>query len=141
MDKELAVTLFDLAWLLPRTVGAAGAAGAGLPSSELEVMRLLVRQPGLSVGEVAAALSLQSSNVSATVRSLVAQDLIERRPDERDGRTTRLHPTRKAIAHRDQQEAAWGEELARRLAELPEAERERLLAAASGLKALADLLR
>ena len=141
MSKELAVTLFDLAWLLPRTVGADGPGAAGLPLSELEVMRLLVRKPGLSVGEVAAALGLQSSNVSATVRSLVTQGLIERRRDERDGRMTRLHPTRKAIAHRDQQEAAWGEELARRLAELPDIERERLLAASSGLKALADLLR
>jgi len=141
MVKELAVTLFDLAWLLPRTVGAWRPGEGGLPLSELEAMRLLVRQPGLSVGEVAAALGLQSSNVSATVRSLVAQGLIERQRDERDGRMTRLRPTRKAIAHRDQQEAAWGEELARRLAELPDAERERLLAAAPALEALAVLLR
>lgn len=141
MSKELAVTLFDLAWLLPRTVGTGGPGDAGLPFSELEVMRLLVRQPGLSVGEVAKALDLQSSNVSAAVRSLVARGLIERRRDERDGRVTRLHPTRKAIAHRDRQEAAWGEELARRLAELPDAERDRLLAAAPALKALADVLR
>jgi DNA-binding MarR family transcriptional regulator len=113
----------------------------GLPPSELEVIRLLVRQPGLSVGEVATALGLQSSNVSATMRSLAAQGLIERRSDERDGRLTRLYPTRKAIAHRDQQEAARGQELARRLAELDEADRERLLAAAPALEALAALLR
>ena len=141
MSKELAVTLFDLAWLLPRTVGAVGPGDAGLPLSELEVMRLLVRQPGLSVGEAAKALGLQSSNVSATVRSLVARDLLERRRDEGDGRMTRLYPTRKAIAHRDRQEAAWGDQLARRLGELPDAERGRLLAAAPALEALADLLR
>ncbi|HEX9624965.1 MAG TPA: MarR family transcriptional regulator [Streptosporangiaceae bacterium] len=141
MGKELAVTLFDLAWLLPRTIGAEDSGGAGLPYSELEVMRLLVRQPGLSVNEVASALELQSSNVSTAIRSLVARGLIERRRDERDGRVTRLYPTRTAIAHRDGQEAAWGKALARCLAQLPDAERERLLAAAPALEALAGLLR
>jgi DNA-binding MarR family transcriptional regulator len=141
MSKHLAVTLFDLAWLLPRTIGAAGTAGPALPMSELEAMRLLVRRPGLSVSEVANALGLQSSNVSASVRSLVARGLLERRRDDRDGRVTRLHPTRKAIAHRDRQESAWGDQLARRLAQLPDAERERLLAAAPALEALAALLR
>jgi DNA-binding MarR family transcriptional regulator len=141
MCKELAVTLFDLAWLLPRTLGAEGPGDAGLPLSELEVMRLLVRQPGISVSEVAKALGLQSSNVSTAIRALVARGLIERRQDERDGRMTRLHPTHKAITRRDRQETAWGEELARRLGEVPPAERERLLAAAPALRALADLLR
>jgi DNA-binding MarR family transcriptional regulator len=141
MCKELAVTLFDLAWLLPRTVGAAPGEDAKLPSSELEVMRLLVRRPGQSVNEVARALGLQSSNVSTAIRSLVARGLLERRRDERDARITRLHPTREAIEHRNRQEAAWGAELARRLAELPESERRHLLAAAPALDALARLLR
>ncbi|MCW2986771.1 MAG: hypothetical protein JWR63_4341, partial [Conexibacter sp.] len=50
--KRLAVVLQDLAWLLPRTIGAAELEREPLPLSELEVMRLLVRRPGLSVGEV-----------------------------------------------------------------------------------------
>jgi hypothetical protein len=54
---------------------------------------------------------------------------------------TRLYPTRKAIAHRDQQETAWGDRLARHLRDLPDADRDRLLAAAPALEALADLLR
>jgi len=138
VSKDLAVTLFDLAWLLPRTIGAEA---GRLPHSELEMMRLLVRQPGLSVSEVASALELQSSNVSTAMRSLVGRGLIERRPDERDGRVTRLYPTGTAIAHRDEQEAAWGEELTRRLAQLPADERRRLLAAATALESLAGLLR
>jgi DNA-binding MarR family transcriptional regulator len=141
MVKELAVTLFDLAWLLPRTIGAASPGDGGLPFSELEVMRLLVRQPGLNVGEVAKSLDLQPSNASAAMRSLVARGLIERRRDDHDGRVTRLYPTRTAIAHRDRQEAAWGNGLARLLDELPDAEQKRLLAAAPALEALAGLLR
>src|ERR1700761_5603517 len=103
VSRDLAVTLFDLAWLLPRTIGA----GSQLPSSELEVMRLLVRRPGLSVGEVAEALGLQQSNASAAVRSLEARGLLARRRDERDARISRVHPTATAIAHRHRQEQAW----------------------------------
>lgn len=141
MSKQLAVTLFDLAWLLPRTIGPAGGEGQELPLSELEVMRLLVRRPGLSVTEVAKALGLQPSNASTAVRSLMARGLLERRRDRRDARVTRLHPTRRAINHRDRQEEAWAAELARRLADLPKAERDRLIAAAPALEALAASLR
>jgi DNA-binding MarR family transcriptional regulator len=141
MSKDLAVTLFDLAWLLPRTVGAAGDADEALPLSELEVMRLLVRRPGCSVNDAAADLGLQPSNVSAAVRALVERGLVERRRDEQDARVVRLQPTTEAIARRDRRETAWGAELERRLAELPDADRRRLLAATPALEALADRLR
>jgi DNA-binding MarR family transcriptional regulator len=140
MCKELAVALFDLAWSLPRTIGAE-ADEEGLPLSELEVMRLLVRRPGMSVGDVARELGLQQSNVSATVRALVARGLLERRRDGADGRVARLHPTQEAITRRDRREGAWGRALEGRLAELPRRDRERLLGAAPALRRLADELR
>ncbi|HWI71163.1 MAG TPA: hypothetical protein VNT55_04350, partial [Baekduia sp.] len=62
--KDLAVALQDLAWLLPRTIGAAELQRESLPLSELEVMRLLVRRPGLSVGDVASELGLHAPNAS-----------------------------------------------------------------------------
>jgi DNA-binding MarR family transcriptional regulator len=74
-SRSLAVALYDLAWLLPRTIGLAAADADPLPQSELEVMRLLVRQPGLSVNDVAGELGMQSSNVSATIRTLVSRAL------------------------------------------------------------------
>src|SRR3954470_15157732 len=141
MSKDLAVTLFDLAWLLPRTVGAAGDEDETLPLSELEVMRLLVRRPGCSVNDAAGELGLQPSNVSAAVRALVARGLVERRRDEQDARVVRLHPTGEAIARRDRRETVWGGELERRLGELSDADRRRLLAATPALQALADRLR
>jgi DNA-binding MarR family transcriptional regulator len=141
MSKDLAVTLFDLAWLLPRTVGAADDAAEALPLSELEVMRLLVRRPGLSVNDVAADLGLRPSNVSAAVRALTERGLVERRRDASDARVARLHPTAEAIARRDRREAAWSAELERHLHVLPEDERRRLLAAAPALDTLAQVLR
>jgi DNA-binding MarR family transcriptional regulator len=135
--RELAVVLHDLAWLLPRTLDAAVEERFdALPASELEIMRLLVRRPGLSVGEVAAELALQKTNVSASVRILVARGLLERRRDAADGRLVRLRPTRRAIAIREAREAAWGVALEEHLSRLPQRDAARALRAAGPLRRL-----
>jgi DNA-binding MarR family transcriptional regulator len=140
-SRELAVALHDIAWLLPRKLDPWAEAGLDpLPSSELEVMRLLVRAPGLSVGEVAQELGMRPSNASATIRSLMVRGLIERKPDEHDGRISRLTPTARAQAIRRQREEAWGVLLRTRLRHLPPEDVTRLLDAAGPLEALAAAL-
>jgi DNA-binding MarR family transcriptional regulator len=137
-SRQLAVALHDLAWLLPRTLDSAAEAELeSLPQSELEVMRLLVRRPALSVGEVARELGLQLSNASATVRALTGRGLLERRPDERDGRITRLVPTQRAVEIRQAREEAWGRLLRATLGELPTDEVVKLVDAAPALRSLA----
>jgi DNA-binding MarR family transcriptional regulator len=132
------VALHDIAWLLPRTIDPRAEADLDpLPASELEVMRLLVREPGLSVGEVARELGLQPSNASAAIRSLQTRGLLERQPDGRDGRISRLTPTAQAQAIRRQREEAWGELLRARLRHLPPEDVAALIAAADPLRALA----
>ena len=136
--RALAVALHDLAWLLPRTLDPRADADLDpLPPSELEVMRLLVRRPGLSVGGVARELGLRPSNASAAVRGLLARGLLERRRDDRDGRITRLLPTAHAQAIRRRREAAWGKLLGAQLMRLPAEDVAKLLAAADSLGALA----
>jgi DNA-binding MarR family transcriptional regulator len=136
----LANALRDISWLLPRTLGQAPSPTAAMPRSEVEVMRLLVRRPGLSVNEAAAELGLQPPNLSTAVRALVARGELERRPDPDDGRIVRLHPTEKALAVRAAQELAWGRALDHVLAELEPGDHERLLAAAPALAALVAAL-
>lgn len=139
--RDLAVALHDLAWVLPRTVDAQVEESLeSLPPSELEVMRQLDRQPGLSLGEVAEELGLQPSNASATVRSLALRGLVERRPDENDGRVTRLIPTDEASRSRQVRERAWGRRLQRELEALPAEQARALTAAAPALRALAAQL-
>lgn len=137
---ELAVALFDVAWLLPRTIGADRDPGTALPGSELEVMRLLVRRPGLSVTEVAAALRLQPANVSTTVRALDGRGLVERRRDDHDGRFVRLHPTPRALGHREAQERRWSDRLDDALGRLTADDARALRAATPALRQLADAL-
>lgn len=139
--RELAVAMHDLAWVLPRTLEAEAEAGPpSLPPSEFEVMRLVVRRPGLSVGDVAGELGLQPSNASAAIRGLLARDLLERRTDENDGRITRLVPTARAKAARLGREESWGKLLRAQLARLPADDVAKLLTAVEPLQALAALL-
>ena len=140
-SREIAVVLHDIAWLLPRKVDPSAEAGLEqLPPTELEVMRLLVRAPALSVGEVAHQLGLQPSNASAAIRGLLARGLLERRRDTRDGRISRLRPTAKAQAIRRQRERAWGELIRARLAQLAPEDAAQLLAAVDALRSLANNL-
>jgi DNA-binding MarR family transcriptional regulator len=139
--RDLAVALHDIAWLLPRTIDPWAEVGNDpLPASELEVMRLLVRVPGLSVGDVAKELGLQPSNASAAVRSLQTRGLLERKTDSRDSRVSRLAPTAKAQEIRRQREGAWGELLRARLRHLNPEDVAALVAAADALQALAGNL-
>lgn len=139
--RDLAVVLHDITWLLPRTIDPSADTGLDrLPASELEVMRLLVRNPGLSVGEVAQELGLQPSNASAVVRSLITRGLLKRREDRRDARVARLVPTSRAQEFRRRREAAWGERLRARLKHVPPEDVAVLLGAVESLRALAATL-
>lgn len=138
--RELAVVLHDLGWLLPRTIGLAASRQEPLPASELEVMRLLVRRPGLSVNDVARELGLQPSNASTAIRLLIARGTLERRQDHADARVARLFPTAAAYAARDRREQSWGEQLAGALSGLPATDRTRLTAAVPALRQLAARL-
>ena len=92
--RDLAVVLHDLGWRLPRTVGLEAARQDPLPQSELEVMRLLVRRPGLSVSDVARELGLQPSNASTAIRLLIARGTLQRQADSADGRWPGCTPPR-----------------------------------------------
>jgi DNA-binding MarR family transcriptional regulator len=142
-ERALAAALHDLAWLLPRTADVDAERDPRLrplPASELEIMRLLVRRPGLTVGDVAGELGLQRTNASTSIRTLIGRGLLQSARDPEDGRVVRLSPTTLATEQRDVREQAWGTALAGRLQRLSTGDRTRLLAAAEPLRALASML-
>ncbi|BEP12200.1 hypothetical protein acdb102_05110 [Acidothermaceae bacterium B102] len=138
--RELAVVLHDLAWLLPRTIGAAAMQAEPQPPTALEVMRLLTRSPGLSVNDVAREIGVQANNVSTAVTLLEDRGLLEKRRDEEDGRVTRLHPTARAREARASREESWGHSMREAIASLSPAEASALVGASQALRRLADLL-
>lgn len=72
-----------------------------LGSSQLELLRLIRRQPGVSVAEAAVELSLAANSVSTLVGHLNEAGLIRRTLDPADRRVARLTLTRTARRHTD----------------------------------------
>lgn len=112
-----------------------------LPPSELELMRYVHAEPGVTVSVLARELGLHASNVSATVRGLVNGGLLEKEKDPHDRRVTRLRPTLKAEQGMALIENAWAEIFADALAALSADERAALTTAVPALEALGAALK
>ncbi|NGM16105.1 winged helix-turn-helix domain-containing protein [Verrucosispora sp. WMMA2044] len=111
---------------------------AALPDAQVEVLRLVQRQPGISVREAAARLGTAANTVSTLVGELTTAGLLRRDRDPADRRTVRLALTEVAY----ERIAAYGryrrELLAAALADLDATDRERLRTAVPALSRLAD---
>ena len=111
---------------------------AALTSAQLELVRLLRRQPGLCVAEAAQELRLAPNTVSTLVHELVAEGVVERRVDEADRRVARLdlvpEMRRKLERWRDERVLT----IASAIDQLPRSDRRALLRALPLLDALAD---
>jgi DNA-binding MarR family transcriptional regulator len=101
----------------------AAVGGEPLTGAQVELLRLVEAQPGIGVGDAAAALHLAPNTVSTLVGGLVSADLLERRPDPDDRRAARLVLTAAAT----ERLRRWRDE------------RDRLLAAALGELRPADV--
>ncbi|MBL6275201.1 MarR family transcriptional regulator [Micromonospora fiedleri] len=134
---ELGAALGDLHRVLRRTASQRTGRVA-LPDAQVEVLRLVQRQPGISVREAAERLGTAPNTVSTLVGELTSAGLLSRERDPGDRRTVRLELT---DAARDRT-AAYGQHrselLAAALAQLDAEDRERLLAATPALSRLAD---
>ncbi|KDN81951.1 MarR family winged helix-turn-helix transcriptional regulator [Kitasatospora cheerisanensis] len=138
--RALTPALYALGRVL-RLRGPGEAGLTPLAPSDLEVLRHVLDSPGVGVKTVARELGLHASNVSTTVRGLVAQGLVRREPDPHDRRAVQLHPTAGAVHGMALVEQAWTEIFADSLAALSPAHRTTLKDAAPALQALAKALR
>ena len=98
----------------------------GLTGSQLELVRLLRRRPGISVSQVADELHLAPNTVSTLVRQLVDLGYVVRRCQTTDRRVARLDLAedlgRKVVAFRDRRMAL----VVEAMHELPVADQRRL---------------
>jgi DNA-binding MarR family transcriptional regulator len=111
-----------------------------LTGAQLDLVRLVWRQPGVSVAEAAAELGVAANTVSTLVRQLSDAGLLLRRVDASDRRVARLELSPETVDRvarfRDRRVGL----LAAAIAELPPADRRRLEAAAPVLGRLAARL-
>lgn len=108
--------------------------------AQSELVRLVRRQPGISVAEAATELGLAANTVSTLVRQLVESGLLVRAADSQDRRVARLRLTDRArgrVEHWREQRAS---AVARAVARLPADDRAALAAAAPVLSRLAALM-
>jgi len=90
---------------------------SSLTGSQLDLVRVILRRPGLSVNEAAEALRLAPNTVSTLVRQLTDQHMVIRTSDPVDRRVARLDLTptmrRKVRAFRDRRIATLVEAMTR----------------------------
>ena len=122
---------------LRRSTGS-GFDATGLTQSQGELLRLVGRQPGISVREAAVELGLMPNTASTLVSKLAADGLLVRTVDADDRRVGRLRLTEPAQRIADQSRAARRAALASVLDEL---EPDQLDSLQQGLAVLAEMTR
>lgn len=106
---ELVTGLFGVVGRFRRQLRRATGPGfgtIGLTESQAELLRLVGRQPGISVNEAASDLGLAANTTSTLVSKLVAGDLLVREVDAADRRVGRLQLTAPAQQMADASRAA-----------------------------------
>lgn len=111
-----------------------------LPEAQVAVLRTLLAHGPLSPAQLATHLHLARPTVSNLVRDLVADGLIERKPSTVDGRSVLLVLTARARHVLDTFTRGRTQVLSRALADLPAADRKRLVAALPSLRGLVERL-
>lgn len=112
--------------------------GTGLPESQAELLRLIGRQPGISIREAAAELGLAANTASTLVTRLCTDGLLIRTVDPADRRVGRLQLTESAQLIADESRAARRTALA---AVLDRLEPDRIDALTNGLDVIAEMTR
>jgi DNA-binding MarR family transcriptional regulator len=124
--------LYDVVGLLRRR--SRRLVGAPLPElalsgAQLELLRVVRRNPGITVAEAARVLGLAPNTVSTLVGQLLALEVLVRSRDLTDRRLARLDLTASAREGLEQWRDRRSQATAAVLAELPDDERARLAAA------------
>ncbi len=138
---DLIGELFDVVGRFRRQLRRSTGQGfdaTGLTQSQAELVRLVGRQPGISVREAATELGLVSNTASTLVTKLAADGLLIRAVDADDRRVGRLKLTEPAQRIADESRAARRATLA---AVLDELDAEQVDDLARGLQVLAEMTR
>ncbi|XYI01487.1 MarR family winged helix-turn-helix transcriptional regulator [Sorangium sp. So ce1128] len=94
-DHCLYFNTTSLARLLERAWSAAFAP-FGLTPPQGFLLRVVLRRPGLSQGELAEIMTISRPTATRILDGLVGRGLVERRTGEADAREQHIHPTRAA---------------------------------------------
>jgi DNA-binding MarR family transcriptional regulator len=134
MGNTLALRRLVRRQLRPRTPGPE------LRGAQLELLRVVKREPGIGVAAAARELYLAGNSVSTLVNQLADLGMLVREPDPHDRRAIRLRLTEAATQRLDRWRQARTEFVADGMRELTPAQRKMLSQAMPALRALLDSL-
>jgi DNA-binding MarR family transcriptional regulator len=133
-DEEVAELLRDVSRELREHLARQGEAqGFARFSRRLPIIREVLRNPGITVNELARRTNMVKSQVSMLVTALESEGLVGKRPDPEDQRLVRLFPTDEGTARAERWRTAYRAMLAKTVRTLSDEESEHLL---DGLRAL-----
>jgi len=142
-DARLPADLTRIVWTLHRRLlqGQKTPAGENVrPPAQVELLRLVADEPGITVRQAAAALRMQPHNVSTLVTRLVNDGYFDRVPDPADRRHIQLFPTTKMLATTAESRAGLYAGVSAALNELPPESANRIAQALPDLWLLAERL-
>ncbi|SED21455.1 MarR family winged helix-turn-helix transcriptional regulator [Streptomyces melanosporofaciens] len=119
----------------------AGMAEPRLRGAQVELLRLVMAQPGIRVSAAAKELYLAGNSVSTLVNQLVKAGYLYRETDPEDRRSARLTTTPAAETRLREWQARRGALVSEQVARLSESDRAALAAAVPALRKLAENLR
>src|SRR5438093_13600523 len=107
-DEEIVERLRDVNRELRERIGRQGEA-EGFPrfSRRLPIMREVLREPGITVNELARRTRIAKSQVSLLLGALVSDGVVRREPDARDQRLVRLFLTEEGDARFERWRASY----------------------------------
>jgi DNA-binding MarR family transcriptional regulator len=81
----------------------------GLTPSQAFMLRVILEKPGLLQSELAKEMTISRPTATRSLDGLQKLKLVERHASKHDGREYAIHPTARAVALKDQLNAASGE--------------------------------
>ncbi|MFF0492127.1 MarR family winged helix-turn-helix transcriptional regulator [Nocardia sp. NPDC004068] len=142
-DDDLPAAVARATWTLHRALRARQGSPTGQvarPPAQVEVLRLVDAEPGISVRDLADKLHMHANNVSTLVTGLVRDGFLERRRHPHDARQVQLFPTDQMRAASLELSTRVNSGLAAALGQLDSPARARIAAALPDLHELARLL-
>jgi DNA-binding MarR family transcriptional regulator len=135
-SEELADALVGVQRLIRRRLRPQ-MADPRLRGAEVELLRLVVAQPGIGISDAAKELYLAGNSVSTLVNQLAREGYLTRETDPADRRAARLLPTPAAEARLSEWRKRCAQLVRRQMDRLDEADRQALRAALPALRKLA----
>lgn len=135
--SEIASSVFDFLSATRRLMSRPSA-DMNISQSEIEVLQFISQHPGCGVSEIARLRFLRASNVSATVRRLINDGLVDRQANDYDRRAQDLYLTEEGVGVMNAITDQWAVLIAKATSRMERSQIRKLRDGVPALRSLSD---